>query len=145
MEKIAEDLQVLDELIRRAYDLISPLQAHDDLIWLTKRDMRTKHLEKYPKCWKSINKQGREIPFFPICNRMGIEDPNMIDKSMKIADRLKDKPDIDQDKLLTTLKGLQSLKIKFSKSVPKPMPEAIKKSKVTRGMNKVSKYIKGLR
>jgi len=145
MKIIAEELQVLDELIRKAYDLVAPFDVHDDLEWLMKRDMRTKHLEKFPKCWKSLNKQGRDIPFFPICNRMGMEDPNMIDKSLQIATKMKDKPEIDQDKLLTTLRGLKALKKKFSKSVPKPAPAAGKKANVTRKMNKVSQYLKDLR
>lgn len=145
MKKINEDLKILDELVRKAYELIAPYDVHDDLEWLMNKDMRTKHLEKHPKCWKSLKKQGRELPFFPICNRMGMEDPAMIDKSMQIADKMKDKPDIDQDKLLYTLRGLAALKKKFSKEVPKPVDAAARKGKVTKSMNTVGKYLKNLR
>ena len=144
MKKINEDLQILEELIRKAYDLIAPFDVHDDLEWLMHRDMRTKHLEKFPKCWKTLNKQGRELPFFPVCNRMGMEDPAMIDKSLAIANKMKDKPEIDQDKLLTTIRGLAALKKKFSKDIPKPAQAAARKANVTRGFNKISQYLKDL-
>ncbi len=139
------EMQMLHELVRKAYDLIAPFSVHDDLEWFMNKNMRTKHLEKFPKCWKKINKQGRELPFFPICNRMGMEDAGMIDKSLTIAQKMKDKPDIDQDKLLNTLRGLMALKSKFSKPIPKPTDAAIRKGKVTRNMNTVGKYLKTLR
>ncbi len=145
MDLIKEDVKVLHELIRKAYDLIAPFSYHDDLKLMMHKQMRQTSLEKFPKCWILLkNKIGREIPF-PICNRIGLEDPNIIDFSLKLAEKFKDKPEVDQDHLCKCIKRLMALKSKFSKDIPRPAPEAARKGKVTKNMNQVSNYLKGIR
>ena len=39
MDQLNEDLQMLDELIRTAYSLISPLDVHHNLKWLKSQSL----------------------------------------------------------------------------------------------------------
>lgn len=145
MDYIEEQLQVLDELLRKAYSLISPLDAHSDLKWYLKRDMRKSQMEKFPKCFIVIkNKMGRDIPF-PICNVMGMTDPRMISFSLKLANALKDKPDIEADRLSRCICSLRRLYARFNKDVPTPAPEAARKATTTKSFNAIAKYLQGLK
>lgn len=145
MDHIEEKLQVLDELLRKAYSLISPLDMHSDLKWYLKRDMRKAQMEKFPKCFLVIkNKMGRDIPF-PICNMMGMTDPRMISFSLKLADALKDKPDIEADRLSRCVGTLQRLQTRFNKDIPTPSPEAARKATTTKSFNAIAKYLQGLK
>jgi hypothetical protein len=145
MESLKEDIDVLHELIRKAYDLIAPFKYHDNLEVIMKKNMRKPFIEKFPKCWIMLkNDIGREIPFH-ICNRIGLEDPKIIDFSLKLANKFRDKPEVDQDRLNVCVKKLIRLKNKFSREVPRPAPEAARKGKETRNMNKIKQYLKDLK
>lgn len=145
MDHIEEKLQVLDELLRKAYSLISPLDIYSDLKWYLKRDLRKAQMEKFPKCFIVIkNKMGRDIPF-PICNVMGMTDPRMVSFSLKLADALKDKPDIEADRLSRCIHTLRRLYARFNKDVPTPAPEAARKATTTKSFNAIAKYLQGLK
>jgi len=143
--KLEESFQILDELLRKAYKLISPLDMHSDLKWYLDRDMRKAQQEKHPKCFINMtNPIGRDIPF-PICNVSGIADPQMVDFSLKLAQRLKNEPEIDADKIDLTLGQLRRIKARLVKSIPTPAPEAARKANVTKDFNAMSSYLKGLK
>ena len=76
MENINEELQILDELLRTAYDLISPLSHHDDLKHLTAQGMEDEY-KKTPGCFLKMT-TGRGHTLFPICNRAGIKCTKMM-------------------------------------------------------------------
>lgn len=142
-ENLNENIQLLEELVRKAYSLISPIPFSYDLNWLMKQDNRNALFEKNPKCFLKIKHMGREIPFLPCCNRAGITDPKMIDISIKMIDKLAGNNQVDQDALIVTAQRLKALKSKYSKEIPKTNEAGAKKAQVTKFLNKVrSKYKK---
>lgn len=141
MKSIKTKLENLDELIRKADSLISPLTVDQRLSWLLNKDFRTKHFEQHPKCYIMMKRGGRDLPFFPICNRMGSEDPEVIKMSKAMANRLRGKEDIDQDELDTIIVKLSNIEKKFNKDIPKPQDMATKKAFVSRYIKKIRKYI----
>jgi len=140
-----KQFEVLDELIRKVHSLIGPFDIHDELKWLMKRDVRKKVFEKFPKCFLSLRSRGRFIPFFPICNMTGKEDPEMIAFSMKMANKLKDKPDIDQEQLDIIVVKLKRLHSRFNKEIPKPPDVAAKKGVITKSLKTIGNYLKKIR
>lgn len=142
-ENINENIQLLEELVRKAYELISPIPFDYDLKWLMKQDHRNALFERNPKCFLMLKRMGRDVPFFPVCNRAGAMCPKMIDISLKMIDKLSGNDQIDQNALVVTAQRLQALKSKFSKEIPKTNEMAAKKAQVTKFLNKVKdKYKK---
>jgi len=137
-----KELQHLSELIRRVSNLLSPDTYLDNVSDIINKQVRDRLIGVYPKCFlKAKNVWGRELPIMPICNRRGIEDPSMIAFSLKVANAMKDSPNIDQDHLGSTIVKLTRLQNKFSKSIPKPDEMAAKKALTTRLMTKVKDYL----
>jgi len=145
MTIVDKQFEVLDELIRKVHSLIGPFDIHDELKWLMKRDVRKKVFEKFPKCFLSLRSRGRFIPFFPICNMTGKEDPEMIAFSMKMANKLKDKPDIDQEQLDIIVVKLKRLHSRFNKEIPKPPDVAAKKGAITKSLKTIGNYLNKIR
>lgn len=83
---------------------------------------------------------GRQLPFFPICNRMGSVDPMIIKLSIKLANRLAGNDAIDQDSLAVILQKLNNLNNKFEKEIPKPSDMAAKKANVTKFIRRLKNY-----
>jgi len=135
-------LEFLDELLRTARSLISPISYHDHLKSLSDKDFRKKLFDGNPKCYLTIKYKSKDIPFFPICNRTALEDPRIIKFSLKLARKMIGKDDVDQEHLMLVITKLESIHRKFSKEVPKPTSMAIKKSASTRQLNKIKKEIK---
>ena len=67
MENLYEDFQNLNELIRTASSLISPITYRDDLNRLTPEFVQ-QDAKKSPGCYLKLG-QGRDHTLFPICNR----------------------------------------------------------------------------
>jgi len=141
-DDLNENIQFLEELVRKAYELISPIPFDYDLKWMMKQDHRNALFEKNPKCFLMLKRMGRQIPFFPVCNRAGITDPRMIDISIKMIDKLAGNDQIDQDHLIVIAQKLQALKSKYSKELPKTTEMASKKAQVTKFLNKVKSKFK---
>ena len=145
MTAVDKQFELLDELIRKVHSLMGPYNIHDELKWLMKRDIRKKMFEKFPKCFLSLRSRGRSLPFFPICNRSGSEDPEVIAFSMKLANKLKDKPDMDQKHLDIILVKLQRMHSRFNKEIPKPPDVAAKKGMITRTLKTIGNYLNKVR
>ena len=145
MTTVDEQFDLLDELIRKVHSLVGPYEIHDELKWLMKRDVRKKIFEKFPKCFLSLTSRGRFIPFFPICNITGSEDPEVIAFSMKLANKLKDRPSMDQKHLDLILVKLQRLHNRFNKEIPKPPDVAAKKGMITRALKTIGGYLNKIR
>jgi len=124
---IQEELQNLSELIRRANELINPDQS---IGYLLKRDIRDRLYGEKPACF-----------IFPICNRYGMEDPKVIQISIKMAERLMVDDRFDSGALQTMLNSLNHKNDTFVKRVPKPASQAAKKAQVTRMFNNIKKYL----
>jgi len=137
-----EQLQLLEELVRKVYSLINPIPFSYDLQWLMRQDEKNALFEKNPKCFLRLRRMGSsglyDIPFFPVCNRSGMIDPQMIALSLKMVDKLAGNDRIDQDALIVTATKLKALQSKYSKEIPKPTEMASKKSAVTKFINSVA-------
>jgi len=140
---INEGLIYLQELIRTANNLISPMTYNDDLEWISNKDLTKKLFEKCPHCFISLNYKDKQTALFPICNRMAIHDPKIINFSIKLAKRLIDKPNVDQENLIIIISKLEKLVKKYSKEIPKTEEMAVLKTKSTKHLSKIKKYIKG--
>jgi len=142
-DNLNEQFQLLEELVRKAYSLISPIDFSYDLKWLLKQDHRNSLFERNPKCFLQLKLMGRSVPFFPVCNRAGMTDPKMIDISIKMIDKLSGNDQVDQDALVITAQRLKALKSKFSKELPKTNEFGAKKAQTTKFLNRVKdKYRK---
>ena len=137
---VQESMDNLNELIRVANSLISPISVHDNLKWLMDRNLRKKHFEQYPKCYLSMNIGAKNFSL-PICNRSGIEDPNIISFSKKVINRMADRNMLNSSDIIITLKRLDMLERKFSKPIPKPQGMAARKGKVTKTLNQIKQLL----
>lgn len=138
-----ESFTHLEELLRLANSLVAPFTYDDELKWLQNKDITRKMFERCPKCFIPFNSNSKRMALFPICNRMAIEDPNVINFSLKFANKLVGKENIDQDSLSKIIFKLEKLKRKFSKAIPKPNNMAKMKARSTKQFTSIKKYLKG--
>jgi len=145
MENIEERFEILEELIRKVSKHLYPYTEEEDIAFLQKKDLRDRLYGKFPKCFLTLKGMGRDIPFLPICNRLGIQDPNMINFSMKMAQKMQSNSNFDQDELSMILVKLKKLSSTYSKEIPKPPIQAAKKGMTTRMFGNIKKYLDGVR
>ncbi len=131
-------------LLEKLRPLSSPVDYHADLKWLLNRDMSKKMMEENPDCFMSI-KRGNSGFFLPICNRLAIKDPRIINMSLKIVDRLGDDPEIDEEELSCVRFKLQRLLTRYDKGVPTPPRNAYRKGVSTRQINKIKRDMDNIR
>jgi len=139
-----EKLEQLSELIRKVSNALSH-HDKDDFSWLKRPDVVDKLYGENPKCFVTIKGKGRELPFFPLCNRMGVEDPDTIQFAIKMAKKLQGDDRFDSGEIDIVLTKLNSAFNRFNKEIPKPAPEAYKKSMQTKNFNKVKGYLDKLK
>ena len=137
---IQEELQNLSELIRRANELINPDQS---IGYLLKKDIRDRLYGTKPACFMKLKPIGRDTSayLFPVCNRYGMEDPKVIQISIKMVERLMTDDRFSSGDLQTMLNSLNHKNDTFVKTVPKPASAAAKKAQVTRMFNNIRKYL----
>lgn len=137
---IQEELENLSELIRKANELINPDKS---IGYLLKKDMRDRLYGEKPACFMKLKPIGRDTSayLFPICNRYGMEDPKVIQLSIKMVERLINDGRFDSGSLQTMLNSLNHRNDTFVKRIPKPASQAAKKAQVTRMFNNIKKYL----
>lgn len=140
-----EDFQKLNEYIQKINDVIGPLSYRDELLSIMDEEERNRLYEQYPKCFLPVNIGNKDIPFLPICNRMGATDKNMIAFSLKLANRLIGREDVNRGMLEITIQKLERLNNKYSKDEVHPSDIAALKGNSTKSLNKIKEYIKGLK
>jgi len=138
MNTLQEAYQILDELLRQANSLVSPITHHQDLERLTP-DFVKRDSTKNPKCYLKLA-TGAKHTLFPLCSRNGIHSPEMIKFSLKMAERLNDFDDVDRDKLNIIVKKLNTLHQKFSRPIPRPGSTGYLKGLATKKFNKELNY-----
>ena len=132
MENLNEDFKVLNELFRTAYSLISPITHHDDLNRLTPEFVQQDAIKR-PGCYLRLG-QGADHTLFPICNRYGYKDPQMIKFSLKLAHKIaKKQGDRGMEGMIVKLEKLSK---KYSKEVPKTNSQAALQGIATKKFNK---------
>ena len=86
--EMKQDLEMIEELIRKVDGYLSPEHA-DDYSYLYNKDTRDRLYGDHPECFLKIQGVGREFPtLFPICNRYGHKDAKVIDISRRVVRRL---------------------------------------------------------
>ena len=142
MSEQIKDLEILEELIRRANQLINP---EDSLSYLLKKDIRDRLYGSKPKCFIKLQPTGQDVSAYllPICNRAGIEDPKVINVSIKVVQKLMGdgKGKFDINTLQTILNSLQHRHNTFNKEIPKPASPAARKAQVTRMFKNIKQYL----
>lgn len=141
MKSLSEKFEVLDELIRKVNDLINPIPVEDELEWLQNRDMSKKLFEEHPKCFIAMN-FGQQNFTLPICNRMGMEDPKIIDFSIALVNKVAGRDYADQEQIVVILRRLNMLKKKFSSDSPKPEDMAGRKAIVTKKLRQLKSMMR---
>jgi len=143
-EKLTEELHVLEELLGKVTSLIHPISVDAELEWLQSKENRGTLFEKKPKCFLPI-KMGAEVPFFPICNRTGAIQPEIIDFSLKLANKAMGHDKVDQAHLGIIISRLTALQARYNKDIPKPANMAAKKGLTTKMLNKIKNYLGTIR
>jgi len=146
MKKIlSEEFEILEQLLNKVNDIVSPLSYRDELRSVMDRETRQRLYEKYPKCWLPVRIGNKDVPFLPICNRLGAVTPNMIALSRKLIDRLNGREDVDRGMLEITIKKLDRLQSRYGKENPVSYKTAGKKGNTTKYLKKVKEYLNGLK
>jgi len=139
-----QDLQVIEELIRKVDGYLDPQLTDDDFSYLYHKDVRDRLYGKYPKCFLQVKGVGREFPnLFPICNRHGHKDAKVIDISRRVVQKMmaSENGEFDVNELHEILGKLDRMHNVYSKDIPKPPEAAGRKSYVTRMMNNIKRHL----
>jgi hypothetical protein len=140
-----EDFQNLSEFIQKINNIITPFSFRDELKAVMNKETR-KHLsEKYPKCFLPVRIGNKDAFIIPICNRNGATDKNMISFSIKLANKLLDREDVDRGMLEIVIKKLNRMYNTYSKDIPTPPDMAARKANVTKAMILLKKQLNALR
>lgn len=135
----------LNEIIRKVSNTLSPYD-NKDLSWLQNKKIRDMLHGQCPKCFFQLKpKYGDPLPYFCVCNRMGIHDPHVISFSIKLAKKLQNSEQFDNDEIKRTISKLQHLHNTYNKDIPKPPIEASIKGKQTRDFSKIKNYLSNLK
>jgi len=133
----------LEEILRQA-QVLSGINDFNSTDWLKDKNFIKKFWDKNPKCFLKLNGYGdNEQMILPICNRMAMEDPKIIDISINIINKLSQRNDfnVDNEEVVLILKKLEFLKNRFSKDIPKPPNRSQYKSNSTKFFNNIKDYL----
>lgn len=133
-KKLNEAFQKLEELLQTVNHIVTPFSFRDELKSVMDPTTRKRMCEKHPKCFLPVRMGNKDIPFLPICNRNGATDKDMIAFSMKLANRLLGREEVDRGMLEITLKKLHRLNTTYSKEIPTPADAAAQKALATKAM-----------
>lgn len=131
---LQEEMNVLEELLQSINHIVTPFSFREELKSIMDPETRRRLSEKYPKCFLPVRMGNKDVPFLPICNRNGATDRDMIAFSMKLANRLLGREDVDRGMLEVTMKKLNRLNTSYSKEIATPADIAAKKANVTKAM-----------
>jgi len=140
-----EDFQKLEEFIQKVNDIITPFSFRDELKAVMNKETRKRMCEKYPKCFLPVRIGNKDAFIMPVCNRNGATDKNMIAFSLKLANRLLDREDVDRGMLEIVIKKLNRMNSTYSKDIPTPPDMAARKANVTKAMILLKKQLNTLR
>lgn len=140
-----EDFKRLEEFIQRVSDIVSPISFRDELRAVMDKETRRRLCERHPKCFLPVRMGNRDAFIMPVCNRNGATDKNMIAFSMKLANRLMDREDVDRGMLQITIRKLERMYNTYNKDIPTPPDMAAQKANVTKAMILLKKNLNALR
>lgn len=137
-----KELTYIQELVRTMNSLLSPMSYHDTLKDLRTRDARDVFKGDFEKCvipWKL----GAQQVHLPICNRFGMVDPQMIQFSKKMVNKMRSVDPQEDDGTNIIITKLDNLHKKYSQSIPKPADRAAMNGHVTKFTRRLLNNIKG--
>ncbi len=140
-------VEVLHELLRKVVRLIDPVTSDEKIKWLMDPRIRGELFEKYPKCTLPIKylKAGNFQPYFFVCNRKGMYDPDMINFALKMCEKLEALEHIDQDHLCMMKRKLMMMRSRFDKEVPTPFSSSYQKARSTMRLNSIMRALQDIR
>jgi hypothetical protein len=144
-DKHNDRLQELMGRIDRMMDTAGNAIYKHDIDWLTDRDMRRRLYDEKPECFVSINVPGYNPIFLPICNRRSLQDPKIIDLSMRLVKKLNTYGKLDSETKDVVLAKLVRIKKRADKNVPTPYKGSVKKSKITKYLTNIGVEVSRLR
>jgi hypothetical protein len=140
--------EYIEELLRNVFTQISHLPNYEEEIkTLSNPQFRESHCKSYPDCYLNLRyKDGKTLPYFFICNTYGVVDPKIIEFSLNLATKMKEKfeHEFDQGDIETNINKLKNLFNKYSKSEVTSFSMAARKGHVTRDVNSMVQYKKDL-
>lgn len=107
--KVEDTFKELDKYLHEINSIVGPFSYRSDLEAVMDKNTRHNLYEKNPRCFMPIRLGNKDIPFLPICNRNGATDKNMVAFSLKLANKLLDREDVDRGLLTITIKKLEDL------------------------------------
>ncbi len=144
-KEILNEVDKLSEFIQKVNDIVSPISFRDELRTVMDKQTRKSLCEKHPKCWLPVRLGNTDHMILPICNRNGATDKNMIAFSLKLANRLAGRKDVDRGFLEISIRKLNRLNTSYSKDIPTPPNVAARKANLTKAMILLKKNINILR
>lgn len=133
----------LVEIVRNIADMVStPIDYREELEWLKSPDNRRHLFKRFPHCclpfYPGVKGEGMEPFLFPICNRRGLFDPEIISFSLKLAKRMYDTH--GDERYLAVMKRLQYLLARYKpgRMMSASPKMAAKKALATRMIRRVT-------
>lgn len=143
-----KDTQILQELLTKITSYLDPDNDADQMKALHDRKLLERLYGEKPECFVSIKGKGQDLStILPVCNRAGIQDPRIIEFSIKMAKKMaiSDKVGlVDPASLREAVEELEELKEKVKKGKASPKGAALKGNS-TKGINKIKAYLKARR
>jgi len=99
----------LKSLLEQAENIVNDQLFDFRVRWLLDKDFRTQTFEKNPDCVLTLKHMGQEIPFFPVCNRTALNDPNFILLAIKTAKGFEGNPSVDDESVKAVIVKLAKL------------------------------------
>jgi len=126
---------------------MDPTSKEEKIKFLMDPVARKRVYEQYPNCVLPIKYLGAENvqPYFFVCSRNGIKDPDMINFAIKLCDKLEAMKHIDQDHLCMIKKKLMLMRARYDKPIPTPFENSYRKARSTMKLNRVMKGLRNIR
>jgi len=142
-----EKITILQEFLRKINKLMDPVSYDEKIQWLLNSKEKNELFEKYPKCVLPIRylQDGNMQPYFFVCNRKGMKDPDMIKFALKLCTKLECLKHIDQEHLGVIRKKLLLLQSRYDKEVPTPYSNATRKAQSTQKLNQIIQAMRKIR
>lgn len=138
-----ENEKILHELVRKAHSMIQ--SKDEELKWMTQRKNREHLFKRFPWCFASTKGTGMDTLTYPVCNRAGAIDPDIIKLSLAIAqDNVRNGTEDKMSSHEVLFAKLKRLNSRFSKDRVRDPKMAHQKGKVTKTMNFINNYLDSL-
>ena len=138
--KMKKDTKILQELLSKISSYLDPDTTDDKMKGLYDQKLSERLFGEKPECFVAIKGKGQDIStLLPVCNRAGIQDPRVIQFSIKLAQRMttSDKVGlVDPASLTEAISTLQDMSKKY---------EIVEERVNKKAISKIKDYLKSTR